>query len=287
MTVRRTRRQPQPVCVENVEPIWNEAQLLVQVRYLTENDLSLPFVPGGSAIRQNCTFSASLCCSLLAAVGAVLAKQWPQSYERTGQTGPLDQQAIRRTEKFVGAEKWGLRRVVEALATLLLISLALFFVALVNYLWTVNETVAIVVLGFAAAGGLFYLLIITLTAIFSACPYQTGPSAGLRQPYLLLQRLIYSPNIKWLWIQNTPFRDDIDTIYRWLAPQDTWHPIRIVAHLAPLIFFILIIIIFFSIPTYIVFGLIIPLLRWLIPPHDELNMRNMDSLHAYSAILMA
>ncbi|KAG8880615.1 hypothetical protein FRB97_000663 [Tulasnella sp. 331] len=84
----------------------------------------------------------TLCCSLLTA-GAVLAKQWLQLYERAGQTGPIDQQALRRTEKFAGAEKWGLHPVVETLATLLLVSLALFFIALTDYLWTVEKKVAL------------------------------------------------------------------------------------------------------------------------------------------------
>ncbi|KAG8980724.1 hypothetical protein FRB93_009031 [Tulasnella sp. JGI-2019a] len=156
---------------------------------LTESDRSPPFTPGRAAIRQNCTFFASLCCSLLAAIGAVLAKQWLQSYERTGQTGPIYQQAVKRTQKFVGAEKWGLRPVVETLATLLLISLALFFVALIDYLWSVNKTVAIVVLAFAAVGGLLYSLMVVLAAISPACPFQTGPSVALRYFPLAVFRL--------------------------------------------------------------------------------------------------
>ncbi|KAG8997328.1 hypothetical protein FRB94_007777 [Tulasnella sp. JGI-2019a] len=173
---------------------------------LTESDLSPPFTPGRAAIRQNCTFFASLCCSLLAAIGAVLAKQWLQSYERTGQTGPVDQQAVRRTQKFVGAEKWGLRPMVETLATLLLISLALFFVALIDYLWSVNETVAIVVLAFAAAGGLLYLLMVVLAAIFPVCPFQTGPSVALTYLPMAVIRstviLATLPNNFWYYIMR-------------------------------------------------------------------------------------
>lgn len=57
---------------------------------LTPTDLVPTFAPARAAVRQNCTFFASLCCSLLAAAGAVLAKQWLQEYERTGQTGMVE-----------------------------------------------------------------------------------------------------------------------------------------------------------------------------------------------------
>ncbi|KAG8981684.1 hypothetical protein FRB93_008485 [Tulasnella sp. JGI-2019a] len=91
---------------------------------LTPNDLAPVFVVGKGAIRQNYTFFASLSCSLLAAAGAMLAKQWLQEYSRTGQTGSKKEQARRRAEKFRGAERWGLQLIVEALPTLLLISLS-------------------------------------------------------------------------------------------------------------------------------------------------------------------
>ncbi|KAG9010721.1 hypothetical protein FRB94_009997 [Tulasnella sp. JGI-2019a] len=171
---------------------------------ITENDLIPPFVPGRAAIRQNCIFIASLCCSLFAAAGAVLGEQWLQSYERTGKFGPVDQQAIRRTEKFIGAENWGLRPVVETLATLLLVSLALFFIALVDYLWDINKTVAIVVLAFAAAEGLLYILAVVLAAIFPTCPFQTGPSTALRLLYHVVQRKLF--NIDSERFHNTLFR---------------------------------------------------------------------------------
>lgn len=92
-------------------------------------------------------------------------------------------------------QTWGLRPVVETLATLLLMSLALFFVALVDYMWTVNKTVALVVMAFAAAGGLLYAVMLVVAAIFPACPFHTGPSAALRWPYLALQRSLHSPRL--------------------------------------------------------------------------------------------
>ncbi|KAG9031975.1 hypothetical protein FRB95_002056 [Tulasnella sp. JGI-2019a] len=42
---------------------------------LTSKDINPPFIVDHAAVRQNCTFIASLCSSILAAVGAVLAKR--------------------------------------------------------------------------------------------------------------------------------------------------------------------------------------------------------------------
>ncbi|KAG8997793.1 hypothetical protein FRB94_007442 [Tulasnella sp. JGI-2019a] len=145
---------------------------------LTPDDLNPPFVPTPGIIRQNCMFFASLCSSLLAAAGAMRAKQWLQYYERTGQTGALDKQGLERTAKFMGVESWGLRPIVEFLPTLLLVSLGLFFAALVDYLWNINQRVAMVVLVFAAVGAGINICMGMAANIWPRCPFQT--SVGFR-----------------------------------------------------------------------------------------------------------
>ncbi|KAG8862450.1 hypothetical protein FRB96_001521 [Tulasnella sp. 330] len=128
----------------------------------------------------NCMFFASLGASVLAAAGAMLAKQWIQSYERTGQTGSRENQAMRRTEKRMGSERWGLRPIVESLPTLLLTSLGLFFLALGDLLWTINGLVAIVFIALAGVGVLSYGLTMVAAAIDVNCPFQTAASTVLR-----------------------------------------------------------------------------------------------------------
>lgn len=150
------------------------------------NNQSLPagvqdtaFSPGGRVVRQNCLFFASLFSSLLAAAGAVLAKQWLAHYERTGQTGPLDEQGLRRTKKFLGAKKWKLGHMVEALPMLILLSLGLFFIGIADYLWTLNRAVAAVATAFSAVGTALYMSMLLAAAVFPDCPYQTAPSVLL------------------------------------------------------------------------------------------------------------
>lgn len=146
----------------------------------TSLNINAPFLANNSAIRQNCVFFASLCSSLLAATGAVVAKQWLVNYERTGQTGSAETQGLRRTEKYIGAEAWGLSPVVEFLPTLLLISLILFFIALVDYLWTINLPVALTVMGFSVVGLLAFNMTVLAAVIDVNCPYQTSISTSLR-----------------------------------------------------------------------------------------------------------
>lgn len=84
---------------------------------------------------------------------------------------------------------------VEALPTLILISLGLFFVALADYIWTVNTEVAALICAFSALWTLLYLAMLLSAALFPQCPYQTAPSAalvafarfGLRPAYLIIR----------------------------------------------------------------------------------------------------
>lgn len=146
---------------------------------LTPADINPSFTPAAGVVRQNCFFFASLFASLLAAAGAVLAKQWLANYERTGQTGTLEEQGLRRTIKFRGAEKWYLQQVVEVLPTLVLLSLGLFFVAITDFLCSVNIEVAAIAWTLSIFGTLCYAVMLIVAAVYPDCPYQTAPSMAL------------------------------------------------------------------------------------------------------------
>ncbi|KAG8852685.1 hypothetical protein FRB96_008541 [Tulasnella sp. 330] len=148
---------------------------------LSANDFNPPFVPHTAAIRQNCLFFASLCSSVLSAAGAVLGKQWLGKFERTGQVGSHEAQGRLRTEKWYGSEEWGLQTVIEVLPNLLLISVGLFFAALVDYLWATRKPVAFVVIGFIGVGVLLYVVMLISAAIDKDCPFQTAPSGLIRK----------------------------------------------------------------------------------------------------------
>lgn len=214
---------------------------------LTRN-INQPFAPAPGVVRQNCFLMASLFSSLIAAAGAILAKQWLANYERTGQTGPLEEQGLRRTEKFLGAEKWGLRYVAEALPTLILISLALFFVAMGDYFWTLNVKVAILIVAFSAAATLLYITMLISAAIFPNSPFQTAPSSTLIHIWhvairptllLLLDMAIVSVVIPcrqlahWLWLHtDLPVVDALNDAIHDVA-KNYWTPMARIRDLRP------------------------------------------------------
>jgi hypothetical protein len=152
--------------------------ILLSNNTLTPGQSNPHFAPAPGAVRQNCFFFASLFSSLIAAAGAVLAKQWLAYYERTGQTGPLDEQGLRRSKKYLGAERWRLQQVAESLPTLILFSLGLFFIAMADYVWAINRDVAIVITTLSGLGILVYTSMLLAAAIFPDCPVQTAPASA-------------------------------------------------------------------------------------------------------------
>ncbi|KAG9001035.1 hypothetical protein FRB90_011690, partial [Tulasnella sp. 427] len=148
---------------------------------LTVADLSPPFSPDSGSIAANCLLYASLCCSLLAAMGAMLGKEWLQSYAQSGQAGPTGEQARFRQQKFNGAQKWHLESTIIFLPSLLLLSVILFFVGLIIYLWPIDVRVAGVVTALSALGVALCCAAIIAGAIWPTCPYQTALSRALRR----------------------------------------------------------------------------------------------------------
>ncbi|KAG8951088.1 hypothetical protein FRC04_006747 [Tulasnella sp. 424] len=148
---------------------------------LTFSDLSPPFSPASNSIVVNCLLYASLSCSLLAAVGAMMAKEWLQSFDRTGQTGPLEDQGRLRQGKLNGVERWHLEAVIKFLPNLLLLSVILFFTGIGLFLYPINVAVAGIIIAFSGFGGVFSIIVIVAGAITTTCPYQSAASGGLRR----------------------------------------------------------------------------------------------------------
>ncbi|KAG8995193.1 hypothetical protein FRB94_009359 [Tulasnella sp. JGI-2019a] len=194
---------------------------------LTPSQLNPPsFAPSRFAVRQNCFFFASLGFGLLAAAGAVLAKQWLQYYQRRGQTGPIRKQGMRRTKKFVGAEAWKLSHIAETLLVLILISLAFFSTALADYLWAVDRSVAIVVTALTTVGFLAYGFTLVAGIMSGACPFQTSFSKSVRK--LLRKDLpdtmdIFGPPGTLITRGRLFIIDNIRAAYNRLRHRDTWN----------------------------------------------------------------
>lgn len=122
---------------------------------------------------------ASLSASLLAALGAMLGKQWLNHFQHFGH-GTVDGRGRQRQRKLDALYAWHFNAVLEGLPILLQLSLLLFGVALGANLWTQQHIVACIVIGTTSFGTVFYALIVVAALISDVCPFQTPASNRLR-----------------------------------------------------------------------------------------------------------
>ena len=109
----------------------------------------------------------------------MLGKQWLNRYLRhTG--GSTVERCGDRQRKFDGLEKWPFRPFIESLPIMLQIALLLLASGLSRYMWSVNTSVARVIISFTALGLLFYIGIVIAGTWSYECPFQTPASTTLR-----------------------------------------------------------------------------------------------------------
>ena len=85
-----------------------------------------------------------------------------------------------RQRKFNGLEKWPFRIFIESLPVMLQIALLLLACGLSRYIWSVNTSVAPIVISFTVLGVLFYFGIVAAGTSSYECPFQTPASTVLR-----------------------------------------------------------------------------------------------------------
>ena len=179
------------------------------------------FSPPKYAIWVNTLWCLSLVISLTCALLATLLQQWARRYIRITQPPRYSPHKRARIRAFFsdGVENLRLPTAVEALPTLLHLSLFLFFAGLLVYLFNINLTVFIVV---ACCVNLFATVYacITFMPIFRPdSPYYTplSSSAWLLYgaiSYAILQFLRVMPFVNATWKH---FIDRKDRSYRWLS----------------------------------------------------------------------
>jgi hypothetical protein len=117
--------------------------------------------------------------SLLAAFIAMLGKQWLNRYLRhTG--GSMVERCGDRQRKCDGLERWPFHLFIESLPIMLQIALLLLTCGLSQYMWSINTSVARVVISFIVLGILFYVGIVVVGTSSYECPFQTPASIALR-----------------------------------------------------------------------------------------------------------
>jgi hypothetical protein len=117
--------------------------------------------------------------SLLAAFVAMLGKQWLNRYLRhTG--GSMTERCGDRQRKCDGLKRWPFHLFVESLSIMLQIALLLLACGLSRHMWSVNTSVAYVVISFTVLGIVFYTGIVVAGTSSYECPFQTPASKALR-----------------------------------------------------------------------------------------------------------
>ncbi|KAJ6484862.1 hypothetical protein C8R45DRAFT_1099013 [Mycena sanguinolenta] len=131
----------------------------------------------------------SLFTTLLAALLAVLGKQWIKLYGAAGSRGTVSERGLERQQKLDGLHMWKFDAVLQTFPLLLQLSLFLFTTALSVYLWTVNRTIAIIAQALTSLGFVVYILLLVSAVLSPASPFQTPVAHFLRPLVSLLARL--------------------------------------------------------------------------------------------------
>ena len=133
-----------------------------------------PFIPPNYAIWVNALWFLSLVISITCALLATLLQQWARRYLKATQPRYSPHKRARIRAFFAeGVEKFLLPWAVEALPTMLHLSLFLFFAGLAVFLWNVNLTIFKLVLSWIGLCTALYGCITFIPVFCHDSPYHT------------------------------------------------------------------------------------------------------------------
>ena len=168
-----------------------------------------PFFPPTYAVWVNSLWFLSLVISVTCALLATLLQQWARRYLKVTQTrSSLHKRARIRSFFAEGVENSHLSTVVEALPTLIHVSVSLFFAGLAVFLWNVNLTIFTLVLSWIGVCTALYGCITLIPMFRHNSPYYS-PLTELARPvvrallyvfmilYFGFYALVYSCSLCW------------------------------------------------------------------------------------------
>lgn len=127
----------------------------------------------GAAVRINCFWFASLLVSLSTAFLAILAKQWVNNINDFMESSP-QLRGLQRQHRLSSCIKWKLGIWLEMLPVFLHIALLLFFIGLVEFTSSINNSLYIVTITIVALTGAVYIVTHFLSLTIISCPYKTS-----------------------------------------------------------------------------------------------------------------
>jgi len=109
----------------------------------------------------------------------MLGKQW-LNWCLYHTSGSMVERCGDRQRKFNGPKKWPFRFFMVILPIMLQVALFLLTCGLSRYMWSINTSVARIIISFTVLGFLFYIGIVVAERSSYKSPFQTPASEGLR-----------------------------------------------------------------------------------------------------------
>ena len=158
--------------------------------------------PSSAVVCSQILGYAALAASLLAALGAVLGKQWLSNFTRL-RSGPLQERGRRRQQKLDGLKKWRFEVFMGALPALIQLALLLFGIALAISLWELNHGVGLVVTVATTLGVLFYLFMTMASLLSPTCPFHTPVTSAIHGGIGIAMKSVEEVAEYWAWRSDT------------------------------------------------------------------------------------
>jgi hypothetical protein len=154
---------------------------------IPSDDFKAPVV----AVVINSIFFFSLILSLLAALGAILVKQWVRHYHLGGEQGDLSwKRALDRELRSKGLTEWKIPGIIAWIPILLHLALALFLVGVVLWCFTLHSGVFAPIIVLTGLGALAYFSFAIIATFDESAPYRWPVSAALRAAIVQIKRTV-------------------------------------------------------------------------------------------------
>ncbi len=169
------QRDSSDATVQILSQISSQLAALSNGTVLSTPSPSPQFRPTSSSIRVNALWFLSLCLSLTCGLMATLMQQWSRNYLQMAQGHHSDPAAQARLRAFAfdGVSKFHMSHAMGFVPLLLHISVFLFFLGMVDFMFPIDNTVAFVVLGFVISVTCTYLLLTIFPLSCLNFPYST------------------------------------------------------------------------------------------------------------------
>ncbi|KAF8717505.1 hypothetical protein AX14_012177 [Amanita brunnescens Koide BX004] len=179
----------------NADPTTATAQILSIMAQQQLSNNSLPtyqqqlssivsglqnFAPPAYAIRVNVFWFLSLSFALTTATVGILCMQWLREYQRDNNLPHMETFALSQMRRE-GLEKWRVPTILSTLSLFLQLSLMLFFIGLLDFLWHISDaTTAVAIVNSVFCG--ITLLFLAATTVLPSFQFLFHASYRLRVP---------------------------------------------------------------------------------------------------------